>query len=269
LYHIMPGLPGSSKRKDVSFVRKLFSSSSYRPDMLKIYPTLVLDGTPLKEMADNGQYEPYSTEEAADVISEFYRHIPSYVRVMRIQRDIPSPLIARGVKKSNLREHVEKRIADKGIIPKEIRWREAGLQGKKVPEPSAFSMRRLNYAASGGKERFLSYEDDEGLIAAFIRLRYPGKSKVHEDCSGSLHEPEAGSDAALIRELHVYGCELPLNARGGIQHSGFGSSLLLEAETLARNDSWERMRIISGVGAREYYRRFGYSLHGPYMEKML
>ncbi len=255
LYHIMPGLPGSSKKKDISFVRKLFSSAGFRPDMLKIYPTLVLEGTPLKEMADRGVFEPYSTEEAADVISEFYRNIPPYVRVMRIQRDIPSPLIAGGVKKSNLRELVERRIAEKGIAPKEIRFREAGLQGKRAPDPRGFAMRRIEYGASGGKETFLSFENKDDLIAAFIRLRFPGKKG----------EP----DAALIRELHVYGCELPLNARGGIQHSGFGSSLLHEAESVARGEGWGRMRIISGVGAREYYRRFGYSLCGPYMEKKL
>jgi elongator complex protein 3 len=272
LYHIMPGLPGSSIKKDISFVRKLFSSGSYQPDMLKIYPTLVLDGTPLKGMADRGDYEPYSTEEAADVISEFYRHIPPYVRVMRIQRDIPSPLIERGVKKSNLRELVEKKVAEKGIIPREIRYREAGLQGKKAPDPSGFSMKRLDYLASGGKERFLSYENDEGLIAAFIRLRYPGKGQERKEIEKGPcipHEPEAGHGAALIRELHVYGCELPLNVRGGLQHSGFGSSLLREAEALASGDGWGRMRIISGVGAREYYRKFGYSLQGPYMERKL
>lgn len=267
LYHIMPGLPGSSKRKDISFLKKLFSDQSFRPDMLKIYPTLVLDGTPLKEYAKQTGYEPYSTEEAADVISEYYRHIPKYVRVMRIQRDIPSQLIEKGVLKSNLRELVENLIREKGIAPQEIRCREAGLQGRRAPAATGFSMQRLEYRASGGKETFLSFENDVGLIAAFIRLRFPGN--LESSRAGSGTGGAAGPDAALVRELHVYGCEIPISGRGGIQHSGFGASLLKEAEEIAREGGWGRMRIISGVGAREYYRKSGYVLRGAYMEKTL
>ncbi|NYZ74147.1 tRNA uridine(34) 5-carboxymethylaminomethyl modification radical SAM/GNAT enzyme Elp3 [Candidatus Micrarchaeota archaeon] len=273
LYHIMPGLPGSDKEKDISFVRKLFSNPDFRPDMLKIYPTLVIPGTGLEKMAKEGGYSPYSTEEAADVISEFYRHIPPYVRVMRIQRDIPAAKISGGVNKSNLRELVENGLREKRITPDEIRYREIGLQRNNnknnkmnafaagsgaLPDfgvVSDFGMRSLVYDASGGKDVFLSYENGENIIAGFIRLRFPSN---RDDC-------------ALIRELHVYGQEVPLkeNPGAGVQHRGLGSRLLAEAELIAVDMGKERILVISGVGVREYYRRHGYRRAGHYMGKRL
>ncbi len=253
LYHIMPGLPGSSAEKDISFVKKLFESPDFCPDMLKIYPTLVMEGTILHEWMESGKYAPYTTEESAEVISEFFRYIPKYVRVMRVQRDIPAQKIEQGVKKSNLRELVEKKISEKGIRPLEIRSREV-----RNSDFSDFEIRKLEYNASGGAEYFISYENDE-LIAGFIRLRLPGKS----------HRPEITDSTALIRELHVYGSSTPLSERGKVQHKGIGSSLLTEAENTAKDNGKEDMIIISGVGVREYYSKYGYSRKGPYMGKPL
>ncbi|MDD5172237.1 MAG: tRNA uridine(34) 5-carboxymethylaminomethyl modification radical SAM/GNAT enzyme Elp3 [Candidatus ainarchaeum sp.] len=261
LYHIMPGLPGSGKAKDIAFVRKLFNNPEFRPDMLKIYPTLVIPGTGLEKMTKEGTYHPYSAEEAADIISQFYRYIPPYVRVMRIQRDIPAGKISDGVKKSNLRELVEIELREKHIAPNEIRYREIGLQRRKNDARVAdFEMKTLVYDASGGKEVFVSYENDENLIAGFIRLRLPS------DNAG-----KSVGGRALIRELHVYGQEVPLKESPGTsaQHHGLGSRLLAEAERIAKDMGKEKMLVISGVGVREYYRRHGYRRVGPYMGKKL
>ncbi len=255
LYHIMPGLPGSDPRKDVSMVKRLFDDPSFRPDMLKIYPTLVVGGTLLAKWASEGKYEPYGAEEAATVIAESYRHIPGYVRVMRIQRDIPAGRIERGVKKSNLRELVESKIREKGIEPREIRYREVGF-ARKHDGVAGFRLERLDYRASGGKECFLSFEDEVGTIAGFIRLRFPPV-------------PENSPAAALVRELHVYGTEAPLDGEGKVQHRGLGGRLLAEAESVAREEGFREMAIISGVGVREYYRKRGYRLEGPYMRRTL
>jgi elongator complex protein 3 len=264
LYHIMPGLPGSDGKKDIAFLKKLFADQRFRPDMLKIYPTLVVPGTVLADWAGQGRFEPYPAEEAADIISEFYRHIPPYVRVMRIQRDIPAGRIQSGVKKSNLRELVEERLREKGILAREMRSREIGLRGRRY-EPEDFTLRHLAYEASGAREHFLSCENDEGLMAGFLRMRFPkksGRKGINPAC-------------ALVRELHVYGSEVPISGgkRGAghvaVQHLGLGAKLLEEAEALAAGAGKNRMLIISGVGAREYYRKHGYSLLGPYMEKKL
>ncbi|MFA5077757.1 MAG: tRNA uridine(34) 5-carboxymethylaminomethyl modification radical SAM/GNAT enzyme Elp3, partial [Candidatus Micrarchaeia archaeon] len=148
-YHIMPGLPGSSPKKDLLMFKSLFSKQEFRPDMLKIYPTLVIPGTKLHELMLAGAYTPYSTETAAEVIAKAYSYIPKYVRVMRVQRDIPANLIAGGVKKSNLRELVERKVVSLGITMNEMRCREAGLNHKPVNEPV---LRRIEYRASRGKE---------------------------------------------------------------------------------------------------------------------
>ncbi|MDD5023308.1 MAG: tRNA uridine(34) 5-carboxymethylaminomethyl modification radical SAM/GNAT enzyme Elp3, partial [Candidatus ainarchaeum sp.] len=256
VYHLMPGLLGSNKKRDIDMVKKIFKNENFKPDMLKIYPTLVIEGTELFNMMKKGKYRPLENEEAVEIISEWYRYIPKYVRVMRIQRDIPSGLIDKGVKKSNLRELVEKRINEKNIKSMEIRSREIGLNKGKIVEPK---INYLEYKASKGTEIFLSIESGKDLIG-FIRLRIPYKS-----C-----RKEINNKTAIIRELHVYGEEAEIDKKGKIQHKGFGKILLKEAEKIAKNKfKMKKILVISGVGVREYYRKFGYKNDGPYLSKTL
>lgn len=256
LYHIMPGLPESDKNLDIEMAKKLFHEERFKPDMLKIYPTLTIKGTKLYKMMKKGKYTPYTAEEAADIIAEMFRYIPKYCRVMRIQRDIPANLIDAGVKKSNLRELVEEKMKNKKIKPLEIRSREIGLQEHRKED---FEIRRLNYYASGGRESFISYENDE-VIAGFVRLRFPGTSTYRDEITRKT---------GLIRELHVYGREEKLGSKGEVQHTGIGKQLLAEAENVARKEGMEKMIILSGTGVRPYYRKLGYKLEGPYVSKKL
>ncbi|MEQ2171851.1 Elongator subunit [Goodea atripinnis] len=51
---------------------------------------------------------------------------------------------------------------------------------------------------------------------------------------------------------------------------GFGMMLMEEAERIAREEHGsEKLAVISGVGTRNYYRKMGYELEGPYMVKQL
>lgn len=272
LYHIMPGIAGSNKSKDISMIKMLFSDPSFRPDMLKIYPTLVLKGTELFEMMKMSKYSPYSTEDAVDVISEFYRYIPKYVRIMRIQRDIPAGLIQEGVKNSNLRELVETEIQKKRIKIDEIRAREIGIKNRikrrsgnneiEVLENSVdFCIARLTYEASEGKEIFLSFENkNNATIAGFCRLRIPAVS----------HRREINEKSAIIRELRVFGQEAEIGESGVVQHQGIGKLLLSESESIAKEEfDKNKLVVISGVGAREYYYKKGYRLEGAYVVKDL
>ena len=55
-----------------------------------------------------------------------------------------------------------------------------------------------------------------------------------------------------------------------IQHSGLGRKLMHEAEKIAKEDfDARKLLVISAVGTREYYKKLGYSLDGPYMSKQL
>ncbi len=264
-YHMMPGLY-SDKKKDVKMFKELFENPDYKPDMLKIYPCLVLKGTKLFEEWRKGRFTPYTTEEAIETIVEATKHFPKYVRVMRVQRDIPTNITVAGVKKNNLRQMIEKELESKGLKCECIRCREAGLkslkQGTKF-EPKDFELKRLDYGASGGKEVFLSFEDEkQDALAGFIRLRIPNKP----------HRQEITNETGLIRELHVYGEALKVGERSkqAMQHEGFGASLLEEAERVAREEfCMKKMIVMSGVGVREYYRKHGYARKGAYVWKKL
>ena len=85
--------------------------------------------------------------------------------------------------------------------------------------------------------------------------------------------PENEGNLALIRELHIYGPEVSIGQRKptAAQHKGLGRALMLEAERIASDEFGSPfMVVLSGVGAREYYRsEFGYSSRGDYMVKKL
>ncbi|WP_440059636.1 elongator complex protein 3 [Thermogladius sp. 4427co] len=268
VYHIMLNLPGSDPDRDIEIVREIFENPDYRPDMLKIYPTEVVEGTELYNMWKKGEYKPLTDEEAIELISEMYRYIPKYVRVMRIRRDIPADEVAAGTKLANLRELVEDRAIEKGIPIREIRFREVGFQWYKfgkVPRPEYTRITRLTYEAGGGVEEFLAVEDvSQDILIGLLRLRIP---------SGKAHRWEVDSKTAIIRELHVYGPETPVGGRGlWWQHRGWGRALLEEAERIAREKyGCRKILVLSGVGAREYYRRLGYYRppDSPYMWKYL
>ena len=98
-----------------------------------------------------------------------------------------------------------------------------------------------------------------------LRLRIP---------SEHAHRPEIDTKTALVRELHVYGFQVPVGKKSSTewQHRGWGSRLLRTAEEIARYEFGCRsIYILSGVGVREYYRRHGYRRLGatPYMFKEL
>ena len=263
--HLMPGL-FVDHEQDLRMFQRIFSDERFKPDMLKIYPCLVTKGSELYELWKKGNYQPYSTEEAVDLIVEVKKLLPKWVRTMRIQRDIPSQLIEAGVKKSNLGDLVHQRLEDEGVQCQCIRCREIGHQAKQNIKPNRESIRlfREEYNAGNGRELFLSIEDPENqVLLGFLRLRMP---------SPKAHRPEINNLTALVRELHVYGPMLPLGKKEdkAWQHKGYGEQLLTEAERISREE-YDRghMLITSGIGTRNYYRKFGYERIGPYMSKNL
>lgn len=261
--HMMSGLFVRQK-EDLKMFKQLFSDDNFKPDMLKIYPCLVTEGSELYDMWKDGVYSPYTDEEAVDLIVEIKKILPKWVRTMRIQRDIPSTLIEAGVQKSNLGELVYNKLDENHINCQCIRCREIGH--KKTNENYTLDDFRLfkeSYTACGGEETFISIEDkNEESIAGFLRFRIP---------SENIFRPEITDKTALIRELHVYGNMIQIGDKNPAigQHTGFGEKLLKEAENLAIDNDKDEIAIISGIGSRNYYRKFGYERKGPYMAKKL
>jgi elongator complex protein 3 len=262
-FHVMLGLPGTTVEEDKAMFARLFSDPEFKPDYLKIYPTLVVRGTPLYEQWRRGDYVPFREPEAVEIIAFAKRIIPTWVRIQRIQRDIPAQFIEAGVKKSNLRQLVHERLREEGYQCRCIRCREAGLSrlAGRIASERNITMVTERYTACRGTEHFISYEDVENdILIALLRLRFPFEP----------HRSEL-EDAALVRELHVYSELVGLGKRKAEswQHRGYGARLLQKAEELAMNEGYRKMAVMSGIGVREYYERFGYEREGPFMLKSL
>lgn len=267
--HIMPNLPGSNYSKDIELFNTLYSNPQYRPDMLKIYPCLVIKGTVLYDWWENGKYEPYDTEELIELIANVKQKIPSYVRIQRIMRDIPATLIQAGCKNSNLRQLVHERLKKSGKKCNCIRCREYGIstRNQTIDNISLNQMKlyRQDYKASQGDEVFLSYENkNEGNLLGYLRLRKPSKF---------AHRPELNDGRTLIvREIKVVGELVPKdfkpNRVSQIQHRGFGRLLMKEAEKISvENFDAKKLAVISGIGVRDWFYELGYKLDGVYVSK--
>ncbi len=255
VYHMMPGLPGSTIGRDVEMFEELFSDQGFFPDHLKIYPTVVLENSELYDWWLAGKYKPYEEKEVVEVLGRIKEKIPPWVRIVRVMRDIPENSIVAGVKCSNLRQILQNR----GVKCKCIRCREP--RNKKI---SNFKSRITNYQVNGGEEYFLNMESDDGnYILALLRLFLPAVDEL-----GTIM-PEI-QNCAMIRELHTYGVVAGVDEKGNqTQHRGMGKKLMLQAEEIARNNGYKKMAVISGVGVRQYYKKIGYSLKGEYMVKDL
>jgi len=263
-YHWMPGLPGSTPEKDLEMSRQLFADARFRPDGLKLYPTMVIDGTELEKWYREGRYQPYPRETMIDLVADIKSLVPPYVRISRVLRDIPAQFIVAGCRDS-LRGIVRERMEAQGTKCRCIRCREYGhriMGGRATGEPRLV---RLDYEASGGTEVFLSFEDETETLFGLLRLRLQPRPITQ---TGITEGP-----TAVIRELHVYGPEVPLRYQNdaAAQHKGLGKALLQEAERIAREEFHiGQMAVLSGVGAREYYRNEnGYNEKGGYMVKPL
>ncbi len=249
-YHLMPGLPGSDAEKDLNSLRRVFDDPDFRPDMLKLYPTLVVKGTPLHEMWEQGLYAPYDVEQGVSLVADMKASVPPYVRIQRIQRDIPAPEIEAGIKKGDLRELAKLRLRETDRSCACIRCREVGQRGLEYDPAKPLEEVRHVYEASGGQEHFISL-DQEGSLIGYVRLR------INSD------------GTAAVRELKVFGRSSPLGDRGEWQHRGFGHRLLREAEETALANGASTIRVTSGVGVRPYYAAAGYSREGSYMVRKL
>ncbi len=253
LFHYMLGLT-QDRKKDLEGLKTLFSNQDFRPDMIKIYPCLVIKGTELYNLWKQDKYKPITTEEAAEIISEAKRFIPKYNRIMRIQRDIPTFVTSAGPDRTNLRQIVEKKCKEKNIKCNCIRCRE--VKDSKIENPE---LKVIEYKASKGKEFFISYESNNKIIG-FCRIRFPSQSL----------RPEITEKTAIVRELHVYSSSTEIGKKGHAQHKGFGQELMQKAERIALENNKNKILVISGIGVKQYYqKKLGYKKEGPYMSKIL
>jgi len=266
-FHLMPGLPGCDERRDIESFETVFQDSNFKPDMIKIYPTLTIKGTKLYEDWKNGSYKPLSTQKAAKLIAQLKSFIPEWVRIQRIQRDVPSQFIDAGVDKSNLRQYVEAELKKQKIVCNCIRCREVGHKVLKEDikiDEDAIGLSINNYEASRSDEIFISLvEQNNDALIGFLRLRDIKKSHRHE-----LNK----APCMIIRELKILGRELSFGKRTtlGMQHKGFGKELIDEAEKICIEEyDKKKLFVLSGVGVKDYYRKLGFKDNGVYLSKTI
>ena len=254
-FHYMPGLPGVDRKKDFKGMLQLFEDENYQPDMLKIYPCMVVRHSKLYKKWKQGKFKPLTTKQAAKMIAKFKQYVPEYCRIMRVQRDIPTYATEAGVDMTNLRQLIHQILKKEKRKCRCIRCREIG-RAKNVKGKNEIAV--MHYRASGGNEFFISAEIGD-YIVGFCRLRF----------SSDFLRKEITESSALIRELHVYGPAVTIGKKGKVQHTGVGKALLRRAEQICRTYYKNKIVVISGVGVRGYYRRLGYKKEGPYMAKKI
>jgi len=262
-YHIMPGLLGSNPKKDLERFRELFSNSNFKPDMLKIYPCVVTKGSKLYKIWQQKKYQPYTDLELSNLLINMKLLVPSYTRINRVIRDIPSWQIQGGSKISNMRQYLKTKMEKEGLKCQCIRCREIKSEQFKLKD---LKLKRQEYTASSGQEIFLSFcLEKQDKLAAFLRLR------MLIDNNKKLLQQKILKNSAIIREVHTYGQLVPLNQKKekAVQHLGLGKRLIKEAEKIAQKAGYKKIAVIAGIGVRPYYRKLGYHLQNTYMTKKL
>lgn len=257
--HWMPNLLGATLESDrVDFLRLW---DGIAPDEIKIYPTQLLAETELHEYWQRGEYKPYTTEELIALIADVKPSIPRYCRANRIIRDIPSPNVVEGNKRTSLRQDIHLEMKERGTKCECLRCRE--VRGKRI-DIEMLKLDDLIYQAEYAEEHFISFVTPDDKIAGFLRLSLPSKDAPKTnmlDLKG----------AAIIREVHVYGQSLEVGAEksGSAQHAGLGTRLMKKAEQISRASGFERLAVISAVGTREYYLGRGFKRGKFYLLKEL
>jgi elongator complex protein 3 len=264
LYHLMPNLPGSDLEKDEKMFEIVFHDERFKPDWIKIYPTVVVKGAKLYQIWKEGNYKPYSDEELIEFLIKIKTNLPRWVRIARIMRDIPAKKIEAGCKISNLRQKIQEIMKKRKLKCKCIRCRE--VRENYNPGEKIYLFRE-DYDASEGKEIFLSFENkNRSKLFSFLRLRIP--SQIF---SGKKHFLPVLENSAIIREIKTLGELVPIGEKGfSPQHRGLGKKLIKEAEEIAKKEfKVKKVAVISGVGARDYWRKLNYRLKESYMIKKI
>jgi elongator complex protein 3 len=258
-HHLMPNLPTATMESDLKSGKDLFENEGLRPDYLKIYPTMVTPYSALSEMVkkDPSVHTAYTDDELMKLIAEIKKTVPEYCRIIRVIRDFPAESIEEGSKKSNLRQIMQRM----GVQCRCVRCREINDLRFKILD---LRFKIIKYNANEGVENFISLEEPKlDKLIGLCRLRFPGP-----DAKLIFDELQ---NAAIIRELHVYGRQESLDSdkplTSNTQHLGFGKKLMEKAEELSKKAGYKKIAVIAAIGTREYYRKLGYELEGSYMVK--
>ena len=304
--HWMPDLPNSSPGRDREMFLKLLSDPDMQTDDWKIYPCAVIKSasddliikSDIAEWYNEKTYIPYAetnVQDLIDVCIEVKTKINPWIRIQRLVRDIPTKSIETGYNKiTNLRQVIHEQMKKKGLRCKCIRCMEIKDRVNLINNGKIVVR---SYKASDGLEYHITYELEKYYwtwsyiiycLQYYINLLfnkkiyYSGNLELYDGLFGFLRlriDDNAGLDiipeiknAGLIREVHIYGNSTSVGEQNkkSSQHKGIGQKLIKVAEEIILIHKLKKCAIISGIGAREYYKnKCNYKLEGSYMIKYL
>ena len=248
--HMMANLLGANVASDLAAYRMLVTDERFIPDEIKLYPCALLESAPgLMACYQADTWQPYTSEQLLYLLGECIKITPRHIRITRMIRDFSAKNIMVGNKKTNFRQLVDRQLSEQQVIVKEIRTREIK---RSHFQKSDLSLKETVYQTTNTTEYFLEYATSSDRLVAFLRLSLP----THQDI-------------AMIREVHVYGEAQKLGSPGESQHLGLGKKLIAHSESIAKKYGYVRLRVISAVGTRGYYRERGFSDGELYQEKVL
>ena len=259
--HIMPDLPGATPQIDRDMFDYVYSIIC--PDQMKVYPCEVVPWTKIEKWYREGKYTPYfenNPKDLFDVVRYSMETCPNWCRLPRVVRDIPASYIECGNTSANLRQMIDDKLDEEGVISMDIRSREISRHTKYYSKPAQYSS--TYYYAHNGHNYFIEYESlDKRVLFGFIRLRF-----VEKD---NMIKFDILKNRGLIRELHVYGDTNAVNThdKRGCQHKGIGKGLLWEAEKKTMKYGLYGIVVISGEGVKGYYEKRGYREVDTFMVK--
>ena len=258
--HWMPNLLGATPQSDRKDFARLWREGGVNPDEMKIYPCQLLRNAELYQYWERGEYRPYEEQELIDLLADIKPTVPRFCRINRVIRDIPSNHVVEGNRNTSLRQDVAQEMKKRGSSCQCIRCRE--IRKGKIDDRNLVLDDQV-YKADWAEEHFLSYNTQDDNILGFLRLSLPS--------ANHFFPVEELQDAAIIREVHVYGqsVELGGESSGSVQHRGLGSSLIEKAAEIALSKGYRKLTVISAVGTREYYAARGFTLTDLYMVRDL
>ena len=268
--HLMVNLLGAIPEADKQDFKTFVTDPGFLPDEIKLYPCALVSGTQLVQKYRKGAWQPYAKDELVDVLVQDVLATPPYVRISRMIRDISATDILVGNKHTNLRQMVEQELTSEDVANRvqEIRFREINQQQVRAAE---LTLQDFVYTTAVSDEHFLQWVTADNKIAGFCRLSLPHWDKLTAGtCDVTANEMLVQPGQAMIRELHVYGQALSLGSEGmSAQHQGLGQKLLAKASSIAAEEGYTSLNVISSIGTRAYYRAQGFTDAGLYQQKAL
>tara|TARA_B100001989_G_scaffold239452_1_gene203680 strand:- start:664 stop:2478 length:1815 start_codon:yes stop_codon:yes gene_type:complete len=272
IIHLMPRLPCVNVELDEWMLNECIDNQAYRPDGLKIYPYIKTEFTHFdkkysrassklseKERKHWLNHQTYPEEQCKDIIIDFKRKVPKYVRLERIARDIPTNHhTIKGDSDVSMRHHIMVEMKEKGYKCKCIRCRMVTNE-----EFDDYEIEVEPYYAQNGNEFFISAVNNtlERPLIGFLRLR------LQDNIKNSMF-PVLNGDTAYVRQLQVHGKITHVGKDSKhAQHLGIGKELMKYAENIAKSHGYNKIAVITAAGTVGYYEKLGYKLEDYYMIK--